>query len=188
MKRFITVLILVVLCAFFVNPGFVLGAEINTMDVLLEPYIKVIEKVNQETGETIYIPKGEEANVYNFYKDYSLKEFELTLLDEIDEFKNATSTDRNTQNVGITTMTMPKVTSNRSIEMDIEQSSPIQYNSTVILCSTIFGTGTPITYRYQSINDLYVTWPSNYTGYHFGVTSCYYILAEPESILVREEE
>lgn len=78
MKKFFSLFLAVTLLFCFSPSVFAANAESeNTpVSVLLIPYLEVIEKVNEETGSQIYIPIGKEEEVYNYYKDYSLEEFE----------------------------------------------------------------------------------------------------------------
>jgi len=67
-------------------------------------------------------------------------------------------------------LTTKVLSNNRSIEKYIEQVAQCNYNVTVTLASTVFGTGTPIHYRYETINWIQVGYNSYTT--HFEPNSC----------------
>lgn len=53
----------------------------ESIDALLAPYQEVIDKVNADIEPDFCIPDDQKENVYNFYKDYTLDEFEQELRD-----------------------------------------------------------------------------------------------------------
>lgn len=175
MKTRIVIFALVLCCVLSATPVFASEKQDNSTSELLEPYIEIIEEVNQMTGEKIYIPEDEEENIYEYYKNYTMEEFKRSVLHEVLQFKKDCMLNNEFSTVSFLNGNYKNAS--RSIEMDIEQSKPLSYNSTATLYSTVFGTGTPIRYRYQSINGLTVTWPSDYTGYHFDLIGWYYSLS-----------
>ncbi len=56
----------------------------SDIDELLAPYQEIIDKVNSEYGTDIIIPDDEKENVYNYYKDMTLEEFEETIRKELE--------------------------------------------------------------------------------------------------------
>lgn len=54
-------------------------SESADIDALLSPYLEVIEKVNKDIEPDFYIPDDQKENVYNYYKNYTLEEFEAEL-------------------------------------------------------------------------------------------------------------
>lgn len=183
MRKVISLLI-VLSIVLGVNSSLVASAvelENTSVSALLEPYIEVIEKVNAETGKHIYIPSGKEESVYNYYKDYSLKEFEDSLLRDISQSEMTRYSPPDSESMTIEYFPANENSTNviapRSVVEDITQSAPISHNSFLYLYSTVFGGGNPITYNYQSINSIGIGWPSDFTGFHFGLTSWSYSLS-----------
>ncbi len=60
---------------------------------------------------------------------------------------------------------------------NIVQEKSLRYNSTLRLKSKIYGLGSPPVYRYRSITSISTLWPSNYTGYHYHITSSSYTIS-----------
>lgn len=58
---------------------------LSNLDQLLEPYQEVIDRLNKENGWRISIPEGSKQQVYDYYKDYSMEEFEQELRREMAE-------------------------------------------------------------------------------------------------------
>lgn len=130
----------------------------------------------------MFIPDDEKENVYAYYKNYTLEEFEFSLLNDLLRYEsecmttNTSSIDKKVENKN----------DSKSIEMDIDQAIALPYDSYFHLYSTVFGIGTPIKYRYQSINGCNVTWPNGYTGYHFSLTSWTYTLNNNDQTCICE--
>lgn len=179
MKKILSLLVAVTLLFCFSPSVFAANAESENTPVsdLLLPYVEVIEEVNQETGSQIYIPTGKEEDVYNYYKDYSLEEFKQSLLNDINNYNTSLSSsqDMTVVDIGYSTgeFSRNEVQSRAMVE-DVVQVAPIGYNTSVYLYATVFGGGNPITYKYQSIDDIRIGWPSDYTGFHFAASSCSY--------------
>lgn len=55
------------------------------LDQLLAPYQEVIDRLNKENGWRISIPEDSKQQVYDYYKDYSMEEFEQELRKEMAE-------------------------------------------------------------------------------------------------------
>lgn len=180
MKKIISLLtaVAIMLCIHFSLVVSATEVENTSVSALLEPYIEVIEKVNAETGKQIYIPAGKEESVYNYYKDYSLEEFEDSLLCDIYQYDRSLYSSPDSASMTIeyfaadgNSIAPDNNIEPRSVVEDITQSAAISHNSYLYLYSTIFGGGNPIIYNYQSINGIGIGWPSDYTGFHFGLTS-----------------
>lgn len=87
-------LILVLACVFQVSATGIQGNTQN-IDALLAPYQEIIDKVNNDIGSSYTIPRDYAEQVYNYYKDMSLDEFEETLISEYNEFISDRSTVQN---------------------------------------------------------------------------------------------
>lgn len=62
------------------------GTEtLPNLDQLLEPYQEVIDRLNKENGWCISIPENSKQQVYDYYKNYSMEEFEQELRKEMAE-------------------------------------------------------------------------------------------------------
>ncbi len=55
------------------------------LDQLLEPYQEVIDRLNKENGWHISIPENSKQQIYDYYKDYSMADFEQELRREMAE-------------------------------------------------------------------------------------------------------
>lgn len=179
MKKILSLLVAVTLLFCFSPSVFAANAESENTPVsdLLLPYVEVIEEVNQETGSQIYIPTGKEEDVYNYYKDYSLEEFKQSLLNDINNYNTSLSSsqDMTVVDIGYSTGELSRnEVQPRAMVEDVVQVAPISHNTSVYLYATVFGGGNPITYKYKSINKIEVRWPADYTGFHFGVSTCSY--------------
>lgn len=179
MKKILSLLVAVTLLFCFSPSVFAANAESENTPVsaLLLPYIEVIEEVNEETGSQIYIPDGKEEDVYNYYKDYSLAEFKQSLLNDIDNYNTSlrSSQDMTVVDIDYSSGELARnEVQPRAMVEDVVQVAPIDYNTSVYLYATVIGGGNPITYKYQSIDNIAVGWPSDYTGFHFAPSSCSY--------------
>lgn len=135
MRKVISLLI-VLSIVLGVNSSLVASAvelENTSVSALLEPYIEVIEKVNAETGKHIYIPSGKEESVYNYYKDYSLKEFEDSLLRDIYQSEMTRYSPPDSESMTIEYFPANdnsfNVIAPRSVVEDITQNATISHNS-----------------------------------------------------------
>lgn len=184
MKKFFSLLAVLgmILCSSLSIVASAAEIEGTSVSALLEPYVEVIERVNEETGKQIYIPQGKEESVYNYYKNYSLEEFEKSLLHDIYQYDRVRNVSPDSESMTIEYFGAESADiaadniEPRSVVEDIEQRAAISHNSYLYLYSTVFGGGSPITYNYQSINGIGIGWPSDYTGFHFGLTSWTYSL------------
>lgn len=182
MKRILSLLLAAMLCIGSSSAVFAAETDSESIEERLAPYIEVINRVNAERGAQIYIPEGEEERVYEYYKGYSLEEFEESLLNDLAQMgrpaKAVPDDDMEmsieffpSQDSGKTPDIEPK-----SVVEDITQVSPISHNSYLYLYSTIFGSGSPVMYHYQSVNRARVGWSSSFTGFHFALSSWSYSL------------
>ena len=175
MKKTITIFVAALMCFLCSTPAFAAEQDIKKIHDSLKPFIEVMDRISQEIGFGIIIPPEEEVNVFNYYKGYTLQEFEISLREEVNQFINYYS-QRNKDFPVSSINNSSSIHGDRSIEMDIVQDCPIRYNSTLYLYSTVFGIGNPVHYRYESINGINITWPSNYTGFHYSLSSWNYEL------------
>lgn len=78
MKRFFATLMVLLLAISSSSVAFALTPDQApyAQNIKLQQLSSVVAKVNADLGSTITIPEEEENNVYLYYKDYSLEEFE----------------------------------------------------------------------------------------------------------------
>ena len=154
----------------------------DTIDALLAPYIAVLDKVNAQTGAKLCIPDERKEDVYRYYKDYTLEEFEKSLIDGLNNTGDGNAFDVSGSmgrlSIEIPVSCDPNVNQGaepNSVTENIEQKSYISYDSRLHVYSTVVGSGSPLTYRYKRINKIDVTWStSNPNSFHFHMTSCSY--------------
>lgn len=182
MKKILSLLLTAMLCIGCSSVVFAAESDSESIDTQLAPYIEVINKVNAKTGAQIYVPEGKEERIYAYYKEYSLEEFEEALLNDLaqtDSPAKAIPEDEIKMTIEHfpfqDTDKIPGIEPKNIVE-DITQVSPISHNSYLYLYSTVFGSGSPVTYQYRSINGIDVRWPSSFTGFHFALSSCSYSL------------
>lgn len=136
------------------------AANVN-LDELLAPYQEVLDKLNKELGTTLAIQNGAEETFYNAYKNYTLEEFENCIKQNYLDAVADLETDTNG-----TTSEVITASGARYAVVDFCQSAYLGNQTTLYLDSTLRGYGNPMTYRYDSINRIYWSYPSNYTGFH----------------------
>lgn len=171
MKKTMALLMSIILC--ICCPLTVFASDVKPVDLSdwISSYSKVMDRVYEKTGEQLSIPEGMEESVYEYYKDYTFEEIEQSLLKDVAQYKASALAKTDHYEISSKQVeSVKEVGGTRSIREDIVQSCPIEYNSTIVLGSTVFGAGNPVSYRYESIRFYYVTWPSNYTGFHFAPT------------------
>jgi len=80
---FVSIIVAVFLCfAFYPSTALAVGELDSDINELLAPYRVVMQAVGSEFGYSPRIPEGEEVNVYNNLKNYTLEEFEKTLREQ----------------------------------------------------------------------------------------------------------
>ncbi|MBO4462492.1 MAG: hypothetical protein J5749_06375 [Lachnospiraceae bacterium] len=176
MRRFLATLLLMFTC---VSNLFSSIHEEKKIDDLLKPYVEVIERVNKATDREIYIPEYNKEKVYNYYKMYTLEEFEKELLESIENENERT---KRLDDSKMCFEYFPAETAvinndSRHITEDIMQATELPYDSWLYLYSTVFCGGNPPRYSYQSINGISVAWNASNTGFHFGLRSWAYELS-----------
>ncbi len=179
MKRFFATLMVLLLAISSSSVAFALTPDQApyAQNIKLQQLSSVVAKVNADLGSTITIPEEEENNVYLYYKDYSLEEFEEEIRTEYEDFLTSSFTDKkaseNTDNFAKANSASMKSTGSENIV----QEKALRYNSTLRLKSKIYGLGSPPVYRYRSITSVSTLWPSSYTGYHYHLTSSSYSIS-----------
>ena len=179
MKKICTLLLALFCCFCSSVVVFASEEESKSIDLLLAPYLEVIDKVNSDREVKICIPEENKERVYEYYKEYSLEEFEKVIIEELNQTFYENIYDWNEENITIEehpsfdNIAASDDTEERIVKT-LKQSAPIIYNSTLYVNSTVLLTGIPLMYYYQSVNDVIVRWPSNYTGYHFHLVSWWY--------------
>lgn len=168
-------LLLIVMFSFCI-PSFA-HSESN-IDIQLESYQKIIDKLNSELGSKMYIREDNKIQVYKSFKNKTPEEIESLLREEyIQNEQNIKSSERKSSDYMRSPAIVNELPSTRSVSEDITQTCSISYNSEAYLDSTIFSPGSTGTYVYESINGYGAQWPSNYTGYHFEVSNGYHTMS-----------
>ncbi|MFJ5764333.1 hypothetical protein ACIP9C_03170 [Lysinibacillus sp. NPDC093210] len=136
------------------------ASEDGKLEKFITPYQEVLDKLTDEFAVEFYINPEKMDQFYNNVRDMSPEELENILREQYKKFLGDSYKDVNSNsNYLISTL---------SISEDITQQVALRYNSSMYLNSKIFSaTGNPGTYTYQSIKSYGITWPSDYTDYHW---------------------
>lgn len=155
----------------------------QTIDDLLAPYQKVIDKINEEFQCAVYIPEGQKSTVYDNLKDTSLADFEADLRSQLENTLNYTSplpqvkvTENNSVNservlseddlsYGLPpantseSLIVTPLAVTRSVREDITQKRYLDAAAYITLYSTVFSaSGTAGTFSYSNIDKLTYNW------------------------------
>ncbi|MNC09302.1 hypothetical protein D3C81_851160 [compost metagenome] len=169
MKKISKLFLMCVLMLSFAIPAY--ANERETSDQRLASLQKVMDKVNAKLGSTYYIPKENQEKVLNSLKDKSLEEIEQLLTAQYTAaFPNGeVEPDITTPLPTPSSEDSTNIITPFSVTESIRQTSPIQYNTSMYLDSTVFSaSGSAGTFIYQSLGQ-YGTIKSSSTGFHFVV-------------------
>lgn len=171
MKKTLTLLLAALICTSTFSSVYALAEQNEiTINAKLQEISTIIEKINRDIKRydiSIILPAENQNNIY-YYKNYSNEEIETELRTQITsvltEEQSAKSSNLNLNEDGQSNImsTTPE---------EIYQDMPIEYNSTLRMYAKVYGTGTPIVYRYRTSNSVISYWPKDYTGFHFSVTT-----------------
>lgn len=134
-------LLLIVMFSFCI-PSFA-HSESN-IDIQLESYQKIIDKLNSELGSKMYIREDNKIQVYKSFKNKTPEEIESLLREEyIQNEQNIKSSERKSSDYMRSPAIVNELPSTRSVSEDITQTCSISYNSEAYLDSTIFSLDQP---------------------------------------------
>ena len=138
---------------------------------------EAITEVTETTGVGMYIPEGKEFQIYEYFKNYSRNEIRDYFLKEIQDYRLTPDVKRPTgeyqaYNASVNQPVEPKA----NVE-HITQVQLIAYGTYFYMYATVIGGGTPITYKYQSIDGCSTWYNPSQTGLHFVLSHWSYTIS-----------
>lgn len=172
MKKALTLLLAALICTSTFSSVYALAEQNEiTINAKLQEISTIVEKINRDIKRydiSIILPAENQNNIYDYYKNYSNEEIETELRTQITSFLTEEQSAKSS-NLNLNEDCQSNIMSTTPEE--IYQDMPLEYNSTLRMYATVYGTGTPIVYRYRTINSVISYWPKDYTGFHFSVTT-----------------
>lgn len=160
MKKIVSVFLIIIILIGSSSSAFTATAQ--SEEYKLSQMIKILDKINLETGSSLSIPDSEKTSVYNYYKEYSLSEFEAEIKRQYEESQYLLSSEPIIKSLKIEPF---------SVRETLKQKVKTTHSSYIVLESKVYGTGSPLIYKYRSVDKISIWYPESFTGFHLELSS-----------------